>query len=165
MPGRHRSTPQHGGLSRLKSAGWLLTALAVVLYPLALVSLVAFGIYLFVAEPQPPAYLLPLALAVQSLTWVWFCGDLARTVMREWSRLAPQLRVPVVGYQAGQLAWVTAMLLIAIGIDQGWARNNSPVQYVLFGFEFAFLLTWAAFRRVRDRRLSALLESRRAARQ
>jgi hypothetical protein len=165
MPGRHRSTPQGGRRSVRKSAQWLLTAIALVLAPVAILALPAAIIYLVVARPHPPAYLLPLAIAVDCVLWIWLCGDLASTLLRKWSGLTPQLKVPVVGYQASQLGWVTAILLIAIGIDQGWARNNSPVQYVLFGFEFAFVLAWAAFRRVRDRRQNALLEARRAARQ
>jgi hypothetical protein len=126
----------------LKAAAWLLGFGAFVVVPL--LGILAYAIY--AAVGKPPAYLLPLAIALASALGVWLCGDLVNTVLRKVPRTPAKLRIPLVASQVSVVVLVSAALILVLGLDRGWAR------FVLFGAVGAFGALRLACQRILDPR-------------
>jgi hypothetical protein len=144
MTGRHEGISED--LGALKSAVWLLGFGACVIAPL--LGLVTYAIY--AAVGKPPAYMLPLAIALATALVVWLCGDLANTVLRKLPRTPADLRVPLVASQVSLLAFTAASLFLVLALDQGWA--SGPARYVLVGTQGTFVVVRIACKRILDRR-------------
>jgi hypothetical protein len=158
MHGEHRSTAQSPFASALKSAAWLLMVVAVVMLPLAWLGLLAFGIYLAVAD-QTDSW--RFIIALESALWIWVFGHLAWV----WFRHRPRSAAKLVGVinEGLLLLSVTIVLLGYIGQQQGWMHG--PFLYAMIGVGAVLFLGIGAYWTLGERRLTAFLKARAADRQ
>jgi hypothetical protein len=144
VTGRHRGGPDD--VVALKAAVWLLGFGAFVVVPL--LGILAYAIY--AAVGKPPAYLLPLTIALASALGFWLCGDLVNTVLRKVPRTPPDLRVPLVASQVSLIALVAAPLSVILGLGQNWDKGSA--RFVSFGAVCVFAAVRVASRRILDPR-------------
>ncbi len=126
MSGAHRSTTQSSIASARKSAVWLAVLLAVATVILALLALLAFVVYFAITyepPPSPPAWILPVAIAVLSALWVFVLGDLVGSLLRKRAR-SPVERTRLIR-SVGLPLGSTLMWFAYFGQHYGWWTNGA----------------------------------------
>jgi hypothetical protein len=128
------------------------------MWPLVLLGLLAFGIYLAVADHTD---WLRFIIALESALWIWIFGRLAWVLFRKRPRSAVKL-VRVIN-DVLLLLGVTIVLLGYIGQQQGW--NHGPFRYALIGVGAVLFLGIGAYWTIGERRVMAVLKARAADKQ
>jgi len=157
MIGAHRSTTQNPVTAGLRSAAWLMALASLITVPLALLALLALGIYVAIARQ---ADLLPFVIALQSVACMLVFGNLAWRVLRK-PRPSPEGLVHLMA-QAGVLLCLVTGLLADIGRQRGWMHG--AYQDAVTGISGLFVLGIPAYW-LGGKRLTAALRAWNASRQ
>jgi hypothetical protein len=160
MSGSHRATGAGRAASARKSAVELIQLAAVLMVLLFLLALAGVVVYLVVANPAVPDWLLPVVIALLSALWIWVLGDIARSFLRKRPR-SPAFWAPVIG-RVLQLSGSTIVMLIAAGQPYGW--THGAVRPALTWCACLLLAAGACWL-IGERRLVARLTARAAGRQ
>ena len=158
MTGAHHSTTQSPFVNVRKSAIWLGVLAVLILLPVALLALLAFGIYLATSDDTGELSLLTIGLVGTAFLVV--IGDLAGALVRR--RSAPRRTTRVIS-DACVLSSVAVSLAADNGHRLGWYHGAFPV--AVTGLAGMILIGYAAYWLGGRRRLLARMKARAAARQ
>lgn len=154
MAGAHRSMTQSPATSVLKSAGWLLMLVGLLLVPLAVL-----GIFIYLSFADlTVAYLVLIGL--QGFLCARFAGRVVRLLARG-RPLSTKNTDELIG-NALSLAIFTIALLLSIGHLRGW--DHGGFEYAMIGVGCPILVAFSAYLLGGKRRLMAALDARAAER-